>query len=230
MTDMFDEEQAQAYDQRFAKLAPLRDAYHLVAQLALSELPDDARVLVVGAGTGAELLYLADAFPRWRFTAVDPSAPMLARCRVRCRDAGVAARCEFHEGYVDSLPATDFDGATALLVSHFLVDPTQRRDFFREIAGRLRPHAPLVSFDLVMPTAYSEPLQQLWRRAWCFAGHTAEAVDQMLQTFGERVAVVAPSELAQLIAEAGFERPVLCYQALLMHGFVTRALDPSASV
>ncbi|WP_232288441.1 class I SAM-dependent methyltransferase [Anaeromyxobacter sp. K] len=61
----------------------MRDALHLVTRLALGELPAQARILCVGAGTGAELLSLAAAFPGWRFTAVDPSEPMLRRCRAR---------------------------------------------------------------------------------------------------------------------------------------------------
>ncbi|HYG70445.1 MAG TPA: class I SAM-dependent methyltransferase, partial [Anaeromyxobacteraceae bacterium] len=129
---LFDESQAASYDERYLKLAPMQKALHLVTQLALAELPFDARVLIVGAGTGAELLHLAAAFPGWRFTAVDPSEPMLRRCRLRADAAGLSARCRFHEGAVDTLPEEEraFDGATALLVSQFVVDPEARRGFF----------------------------------------------------------------------------------------------------
>ena len=76
--DHFDEEHAARYDERFARLAPMRDALHFIAAMALHDLPAEARVICVGAGTGAELLALAARFPSWRFMAVDPSAPMLA--------------------------------------------------------------------------------------------------------------------------------------------------------
>lgn len=74
----FGEAQAATYDERFANLAPLRQAQDLLARAVLSALPDDARILCVGAGTGAEALSLGAAFPRWRFMAVEPSGPMLA--------------------------------------------------------------------------------------------------------------------------------------------------------
>ncbi len=220
MTEFFTEEMAGRYDQNFAKLAPLRDAFHLLTQLALQHLPPNARILCVGAGTGAEILFLARAFPGWHFTAVDPSVPMLNRCRLRCEDAGIAARCHFHEGYVDSLDERNFDAATAILVSQFLLDPAQRVAFFRAIAHRLQAQAPMLTLDLAIPTTCEQPLKKLWKRAWCFAGHAPEDVEKMFEMFGKHVAVVPPEELAEMIASAGFDDPVPCYQALLMHGFV----------
>ena len=44
-------------------------------------LPEDAQILAVGAGTGVEISHLAAVFPKWRFTALDPSGAMLAECR-----------------------------------------------------------------------------------------------------------------------------------------------------
>ncbi|RYD68316.1 MAG: class I SAM-dependent methyltransferase, partial [Verrucomicrobiaceae bacterium] len=84
---VFGPEQAAAYDARFAKFAPMRDALHLLAGSILATLPEDARILCVGAGTGAEVLALAQRFPHWRFTAVEPSAPMLELCRQKATAA-----------------------------------------------------------------------------------------------------------------------------------------------
>ena len=92
---VFDQERALSYDKRFAQLAPLRDALHLLIHAVLSELPADARILCVGVGTGSELIYLAQRFPEWRFTAVEPSAPMLEVCRRRTEECGIASRCGF---------------------------------------------------------------------------------------------------------------------------------------
>lgn len=219
---MFDESHAASYDERFAKLAPFRDALHLVTRLGLDDLPDDARLLCVGAGTGAELLYLADAFPGWCFTAVDPSEPMLRRCRERAEAAGIGARCRFHEGVVESLPDEGvFDGATALLVSQFVLDRDARRDFFRAIAQRLRPRAPLMVADLARPEAPSA-LFELWQRASRHTGTSAERVAQMSEALERHVAVVAPEEVAAIITAGGFEAPLRCYQSLMIHGWLAR--------
>ena len=41
----------------------IKDALHLLTGTVLSELPPKAKILCVGAGTGAEILYLAQKFP-----------------------------------------------------------------------------------------------------------------------------------------------------------------------
>jgi hypothetical protein len=43
---VFDEERAGTYDERFAKLAPLRDTLHLLTRLILADLPVNARILL----------------------------------------------------------------------------------------------------------------------------------------------------------------------------------------
>jgi tRNA (cmo5U34)-methyltransferase len=94
---VFDQERAAAYDQDAAKLAPLVEALHFLIRLILADLPADARILCVGAGTGTELINLAQTFPQWHFTAVEPAAPMLDICRQRAEECGIASRCTFHE-------------------------------------------------------------------------------------------------------------------------------------
>ena len=59
---VFNEHHAAEYDTRFAKAAAMKDALHLLTAAVLGELPADARVLSVGAGTGAEVIDLARRF------------------------------------------------------------------------------------------------------------------------------------------------------------------------
>ena len=61
ITALFDK-QASSYDQQWSKMA-IKDALYLLTGTVLSELPPKAKILCVGAGTGAEILYLAQKFP-----------------------------------------------------------------------------------------------------------------------------------------------------------------------
>lgn len=212
----FDEDHAASYDQRFAKLAPFKDALHLALRGLLAELPADARILCVGAGTGAELLYLADAFPGWTFTLVEPAPAMLNRCRLRAAEAGIDARCTFHEGYLDYLPHTEpFDAATSILVSQFVLIRQKRCNFFQDIAARLKPEGQLVTADLA-----GEPETvpyESWMALQKFNDMNDEQVAQYCEALKNHVAVVPPGEVESIITEGGFDAPVLVCQTLMIH-------------
>jgi tRNA (cmo5U34)-methyltransferase len=222
---VFDQERAASYEKRFAKLAPMRDAIHLCIRLVLCELPANARILCVGVGTGAELISLAQAFPEWQFTAVDPAAPMLNICRGWAGEFGIASRCTFHEGYLDSLPASHaFDAATCLLVSHFFVQQDERRDFFSQIAARLRPGGYLVSSDLAsdMSSSAYKSLLEVWLRMLRYSEAPEEEIEKFLAAYGRDVAVLPPPEVESIIASGGFDTPVLFFQSLLIHAWYAR--------
>jgi len=219
---VFDQERASSYDKRFAKLAPMRNALHFLIRMVLSELPADARILCVGVGTGSELIDLAQTFPQWQFTAVEPAVPMLDICRQRTNECGIASRCTFHEGYLDSLPAMDsFDAATCLLVSHFFMQQEERRNFFRQIAARLRPNGYLVSADLVsdMSTPAYQSLLEVWLRTLKYSEVPAEEVGKFRDSYGRDVAVLPPQEIESIIVASGFDTPVLFLQTLLIHAW-----------
>ena len=130
---------ASGYDSKLARMAPINNGLYFLLESVLAGLPQEARILCVGVGTGTELIHLAGVFPGWRFTAVEPSGAMLDICRKRVDEAGLSSRCRFHEGYLESLPPEEMhDAATCFLVSQFILDAQARSDFFRQIANRLR--------------------------------------------------------------------------------------------
>ncbi|RYX85741.1 class I SAM-dependent methyltransferase [bacterium] len=219
---------ASAYDKQWEKVASITEALHLLIRIRLSGLPDDANILCVGAGTGSEILYLANAFPGWTFTAVEPASSMLEVCRHRAEEAGIAARCTFHEGYLDSLPpSAPFHAATCLLVSQFILKPEERRHFFCQIAERLLPGGCLVSADLSSGASHSnyDNLMDVWLQFQSFRNSsgpiTPEERQKSLDAYKNLVAVSPPREVEELIASSGFDAPVLFFQALLIHAWYT---------
>jgi len=219
---IFDEDRAATYDQRAARIAPLRDALHLLTRLLLSGLRVDARILCVGVGTGLELIYLAQEFPHWQFVAVEPAPAMLVTCRQKAEAHGVASRCTWHEGYLDTLPASEpFDAATCFLVSHFFMQADARRDFFGQIATRLRPGGYLVNADLASDRsgAAYQGLRHVWTSMLKYAEYPAEDIDKFLASHDRDVAVLPPHEVASIIESAGFDTPVLFMQTLFIHAW-----------
>jgi tRNA (cmo5U34)-methyltransferase len=221
----FDQKVAAGYDQQWSKLAPLRETLNLLMGAVLADVRDDARILCVGVGTGSELVALAQRFPGWRFTGVEPSTPMLEVCLRKVEDSGVSSRCEFHGGYLDTLPQSEpFDAATSLLVSQFLLERESRIGFFREIAGRLRPGGYLVSSDLAADTdapSY-QALLQVWFRLMSGANVSSENLERMRAAYGRDLALLPPNEVAKVIAAGGFDTPILLLQTGLIHTWVAR--------
>ncbi len=222
---IFDEKFAATRDQKFAAFAPMQTALYAVINRIFADLPDDARILSVGAGTGAEIVALAEKFPYWRFTAIEPASAMLDVCRQKVADQGFADRCTFHNGFLDSLPASEpFDAATCLFVSQFLMQPAARSRFFNQIALRLRPDALLISADLSADTtsAAYEDLLRVWARMIVSPSVSIEEIEQMRHSHNSTVAVLPAREVETIIAAGGFEPPVLFFQYLLMHAWFTR--------
>ncbi|GAA5116983.1 class I SAM-dependent methyltransferase [Luteolibacter yonseiensis] len=224
ITAIFDQ-QAATYDEKWGRLAPINGALHLLTGSVLSGLPTSARILCVGAGTGAEILYLARKFPDWQFTAVEPSAAMLEVFRCRAEEAGIASRCVFHCGYLDSLPQDgSFDAATSFLVSQFILDRTDRAGFFHGIADRLRPEGILVSSDLagdISGTGDRPGLLEVWLKVMRGSGTIVDPgeIQQMREAYTRDVAVLLPREVGEIIALGGFDSPLLFFQAGMIHAW-----------
>lgn len=223
--------QASSYDEQWAKMAPIRDGLHFLLESVFADLPVDARILCVGVGTGAELVHLARRFPRWSFTAVEPSGAMLEVCQGRAQEEGLASRCYFHEGYLDSLPVEGgHDAATCLLVSQFILDREERSGFFRSIAGRLRPGGILVSSDLASEVGSDEyeALLSAWLRMMAAAEVPPEGRERMRAAYDKDVAILPPPAVAAIIASGGFESPVQFFQAGLLHAWFSRRSPSTA--
>lgn len=229
ITAIFDQ-QAATYDQKWSRLSPINSALHLLTSAVLSELPETARILCVGAGTGAEILHLAQKFPGWHFTAVEPSIAMLNVLRQRAEEHGISARCTFHAGYLDTLPPdSPFDAATAFLVSQFILDTQARSEFFKSIAERLQPEGMLVSSDLsgdLSRGTDSMGLLDVWFRTMRDGGSLAvpEEVEKMREAYRHDVAVLSPAKTRDIISNGGFGPPVQFFQAGMIHAWYARRL------
>ncbi|MDS9469602.1 class I SAM-dependent methyltransferase [Paracoccus sp. MBLB3053] len=96
----------------------LSDLHRMVTLLLAERAPEEAHILVVGAGGGMEISAMAEARPMWRFTGVDPSVAMLHLAKEVLRP--YCDRVDLIEGTAEDLPSRTFDGATCLLTFHHL--------------------------------------------------------------------------------------------------------------
>lgn len=220
MSDVVAPPQVHPYLDGPPKQVPGFSSLHRMVSLLLAErVPADGRILVLGAGGGMEIAALACEQPGWRFDGVDPSPDMLALARQTVE--AHRARVSLHEGTIDAAPEGPFDGATALLVFHF-IPRAQRLATLHAIRQRLKAGAPFIVMHISIASA--EPDRSLWlSRHLAFAGTAAASAEQAMQVMESKLTILSPEEDEALLAEAGFQRNALFYAGLSFRGWVAYA-------
>jgi tRNA (cmo5U34)-methyltransferase len=204
------------------------DACHELSACMLSATlggDSPARILVVGAGGGGQEIVTASALGRnWRFTAVDPSQPMLDIAVAQLTQKGLATQTDFHLGYVDDLPRHDrFDAATLIGVLHHQPGIEAKRHLLKSIASRLEPGAPLVLAGNRYAYADQKLLLAAWGERWRLQGATADEVQARLGKILEGADPPASEDaVAELLADAGFEKPVWFFSSLFWGACLAR--------
>lgn len=196
---------------------------HRMSAILLAEhAPQNARILILGAGGGLELNALAKAHAGWTFDGVDPSPEMLKLAEQTI--GPYAARARLHRGYIDDAPLGPFDGAACLLTLHFLPIEERLRTAM-EIRRRLRPGAAFVAAHSSFPQGQDE--RKLWlARYESFAVASGADPGQASHARGSvdaHLNILTPEQDAALLREAGFSGVSLFYAAFTWRGWVAYA-------
>lgn len=201
---------------RYAEGAPRNvPGYHAMQRmttiLLAERAPEDAQVLVLGAGGGLELKAFAEAHSNWAFDGVDPSGEMLQLAQVIL--GPLALRVALHQGYIDDAPVGPFDAATCLLTMHFL-SVEERRRTTAELHRRLKPGAPFVAAHFSIP-------QDVERAVWLsrFASYAGMDPEQAA-AIDSRLSILSPEEDEAILRDAGFSNVSLFYAGFTFQGWV----------
>ena len=203
----FDGDYGEDYDGLVKTVIPGYD--HLFqATLALfqTRLDRQAHILIVGCGTGRELITFASAQPQWRFTAVDPSIQMIETTAAAVERLGLSDRVTLHHGYVDDLPAQpSFDAATVINVMHFLPDDGTKEHLIGSVARRVRTGAGVALFDLhgTPSSASFNQLMDAWSAFMALRGLTGDAHSQFLKRLADGIVYVSEARILEMCRQAG---------------------------
>lgn len=218
-----DREKVAQYSDGPRRFVPGLEAVHRMTGLLLAErMPDNARILVLGAGGGLELKALAEAHPGWSFVGVDPAAAMLDLAAQML--GPLMERVELVHGYIDDAPAGPFDGATCLLTLHFL-DAEERCRTAGEIRARMKPGAPFVAVHGSFPQGPGE--RALWLSRYAsFA--VSSGVDPVMaenarSSVDRAVNMFTPEQDETILRAAGFAELSQFYAAFTWRGWVGTA-------
>ena len=186
---------------------------------------EDADLLIVGAGTGMEICTFGRSNPRWSMTGVDPSGEMLAIAQKKIAEARLTNPVKLFQGYVHDLPEDHlYDGATCILVMHFLPDDGSKLRLLESIGRRLKPGSPLILVD-GFGVKGSEPFDSTVAAWKTFV--KARGIDPQMVEDGfsgqilKRLQFVPERRIEALLAEAGFDKPARFFTGFLYGGWVT---------
>ncbi|MGE6462593.1 class I SAM-dependent methyltransferase [Pseudoalteromonas tetraodonis] len=214
----FTGEEAQEYDNRITRLVPGYELLHQLTNAQLqTTLSDDAHILVIGAGTGKEVLALAKMNPKWQFTAQDTSSDMLDIAKQRFAEQGIDSRVTIECSPVDKIK-TKADAVLCLLVMHFVEDNGDKKQILKSIKANLKKGANLYIADLMRPETTFERESQL--NTCAQLGLTEAGKTQMGHNLEREFYPLDRMRFSELLNECGFGIPKLYFKALGFSGYV----------
>ncbi len=127
-------------------------------------LPEGARVLDVGCGTGEITRRLAERFPSGDFTGVDVEEGHLARARSLCRRLGERVRFQPGDAYALQFPAGHFD---LVVCRHVLQAVSDAERALAEMVRVLKPsgrlHLIAEDYGMVLSHPLPRDSDRFWR-------------------------------------------------------------------
>lgn len=210
-----------SYDEHIRKLIPGYELMHAQVRAVFRvHLAEDAHILIVGCGTGYEIQYLLQHFPKLHITAVDPSLTMLEHAKVQTEHLHASKRVNFIHGTVADLDTTiQFDAALSLLVAHFMSNENKAQ-FFREIYQHLTADAILMTYDLLL---HAEDYELNILQCICQEqGLSSAQSQQMLTRLEDDFALITPQGYRAALQEAGFSYIKTYMQVINYFGFLAK--------
>ena len=196
----------------------------MIGVLLGEAMPDDGQLLVVGAGGGLEIRYLAASDTHWSFVGVDPAGAMLDLARVI---AGPAAgdRMALIEGTVFDAPSGPFDAATCILVLGLIPDDGSKLSTLEEVRRRLKPGAPFILVDQCIDLSAPDAARRLdrYEQYALRSGVAANTVTNAKAAIRSSTTMVPDWRDKELLDQAGFRDTELFYAGMAWRGWVAYA-------
>ncbi|MGE7941103.1 class I SAM-dependent methyltransferase [Lysinibacillus xylanilyticus] len=214
---------ANEYEKGIRRTLPSYDAMlRLTHTFYHSTLPEQAEFLIVGSGSGNEILQFAEKRPHWSFVGIDPSEAMLQIAEERLKP--LPNNMSLHQGTIlDSLlPSIKFDAASCILVLHFIDDYQEKLATLKEIANNLKPGAPfvLVSKYGQLGSLETELQFDLWRAYWLQHTKLSPSEVAEMEKSIRSLSFMREEDILSLLQQAGFTKPSRFFATTLFGGWI----------
>lgn len=218
----FTRQSAETYETRIKRLIP---GYELLQDLTAAKLktllPENASLLIAGAGTGMEIRSTAKGNNQWRYTAVDLSPEMLGFAKEQISNDGLNNDIDYFVGDMKEQSFTNtHDGSLSLFVLHFVADDGCKLAFLKKIRSSLKDNSYFISADLTeqkdqsLLNAYHTWLKQN-------AGHSDDQIKNIIENMSKNFHPLSTERYNELLGEAGFQPASTFFQSFVYKAYIT---------
>lgn len=213
--ELFENERATNYDNFVNTWIPSYETFiELASNVIGLKTPstENPQILIAGCGSGTEMLQMSRHYSHWQLTGVDPSPEMIEQATEKL--AG-HQNMHFINGLVSDLPPDQhFDGATLILVLHFMPNDGSKLTLLKDICERLKPGAPFYLVDIFGESDdFTTNLELLG--ALLKSKVDSTAMEARLNRIKEKIHHISEERLSALFEEAGFTPPTRLYQSTI---------------
>lgn len=218
---LFEGERATNYDGFVQQWIPNYDYFMSMLPKILGEAKEES-VLVVGSGTGNEILALANQNKAWSIFGVDPSPEMIAIAKKKLKGYPNVKllRSELKELSHQDL----FGAATLVLVLHFIKYPSEKLRLLKEIERRLKPGAPFIVMGIFGTNQQIQANLDILE--YLLPPTLAQReIEERFDRIKNQLHRNSEEELNKLLARAGFEVPTRFFQASIYSAWLTKKIQ-----
>jgi tRNA (cmo5U34)-methyltransferase len=201
---------ATGFDARMQIVVPGYNLMHRIAASFLhATIPSTSSILVIGAGTGTDVITLRAYNSEWQITGIDPSAEMLQIAREKIDST------RFHEGIrlecckiEDFRNDTLYDVAVLSLVLQMYPDDGSKRELLQMVAQHIKREGRIVLIDTYgnrESLQFNQTVEAL-KIQTTQMGFTPDESEKDVESVRERFYLVSEQRIRSILSEAGFVR------------------------
>lgn len=186
-------------------------------KLIEQEQPKAKEILVVGCGTGNELLSLSNYTASWNITGIDPSPDMVKIAREKLKNH---SKIKIILGEVQQLVSNKkYDVATLFLVLHFMKDDGTKEALLQGVFDNLKQGATFILLDVFGAKdefAFNiKLLEKLLPKEV-----EGMVVRERIASMPERIYPISEERLSELAKNVGFSKPIRFFQSTIYGGWI----------
>ena len=222
-TQHFGDKHANIYDEKIRKVIRGYNEMHDLSYYLLKDnLPENAKILVSGIGTGHEAITYAENQKSWSIVGFDPTKEMVTSSKNKISQLRLSNRIIVVEGKIENIKENNFDAATSILVMQFLKDNGDKENYLKNISEKLKEGGKLILIDLEgqKKSEKYKILLSAWKSHQYDTREDKDQIDKDFSHVDTDLQFIPEERIIELLKSSGFTKNYKFYQSYLFGGYI----------